>query len=154
MNTIHELIARQALDRPDECFLTFNEQSLTFGELRDQVEVAAACLRSNGFEPGHRILIMMRNHPDHVILYLALAWIDCVSVEVSMHLKRSGVELMIEDADPHAIVVDHEFAEEMQAAKTHVQRSDIPIFVRDPAGNALEFKSFRDPSRLFARQDP
>ncbi len=24
------------------------------------------------------------------------------------------------------------------------------FFVRDPAGNALEFKSFRDPSRLFA----
>ncbi len=25
------------------------------------------------------------------------------------------------------------------------------LFVRDPAGNALEFKAFRDPSRLFAR---
>jgi extradiol dioxygenase family protein len=24
------------------------------------------------------------------------------------------------------------------------------MFIRDPAGNALEFKSFRDPSRLFA----
>jgi hypothetical protein len=27
------------------------------------------------------------------------------------------------------------------------------LFVRDPSGNALEFKAFRDPSRLFAR-DP
>ena len=25
------------------------------------------------------------------------------------------------------------------------------FFVKDPSGNALEFKSFRDPSRLFAR---
>jgi uncharacterized protein len=25
------------------------------------------------------------------------------------------------------------------------------FFVRDPSGNALEFKSFRDPSRVFAR---
>jgi extradiol dioxygenase family protein len=25
------------------------------------------------------------------------------------------------------------------------------FFIRDPSGNALEFKSFRDPSRLFAR---
>jgi len=25
------------------------------------------------------------------------------------------------------------------------------MFVRDPSGNALEFKAFRDPSRLFAR---
>ncbi len=26
------------------------------------------------------------------------------------------------------------------------------FFVRDPAGNALEFKSFRDPAQLFARE--
>ena len=26
------------------------------------------------------------------------------------------------------------------------------MFLRDPAGNALEFKAFRDPSRLFARE--
>ena len=25
------------------------------------------------------------------------------------------------------------------------------MFIRDPSGNALEFKSFRDPTRLFAR---
>jgi extradiol dioxygenase family protein len=25
------------------------------------------------------------------------------------------------------------------------------MFFRDPSGNALEFKSFKDPSRLFAR---
>lgn len=25
------------------------------------------------------------------------------------------------------------------------------VFIRDPSGNALEFKSFRDPKRLFAR---
>ena len=25
------------------------------------------------------------------------------------------------------------------------------LFVRDPSGNALEFKSFRDPARIFAR---
>ena len=27
------------------------------------------------------------------------------------------------------------------------------FFIRDPAGNALEMKSFRDPSRLFARDE-
>lgn len=27
------------------------------------------------------------------------------------------------------------------------------FFIRDPAGNALEMKSFRDPSRLFARAE-
>ena len=29
----------------------------------------------------------------------------------------------------------------------------MTFFVRDPSGNALEFKSFRDPSRMFAADD-
>jgi extradiol dioxygenase family protein len=28
------------------------------------------------------------------------------------------------------------------------------FFVVDPSGNALEFKAFKDPSRLFARTEP
>lgn len=28
------------------------------------------------------------------------------------------------------------------------------MFFYDPSGNALEFKTFRDPSRLFAKQAP
>lgn len=28
------------------------------------------------------------------------------------------------------------------------------LFVRDPSGNALEFKAFRDPGQLFARDEP
>jgi extradiol dioxygenase family protein len=27
------------------------------------------------------------------------------------------------------------------------------FFVRDPSGNALEFKAFRDPEQLFARRE-
>lgn len=56
----------------------------------------------------------------------------------------------------------HALAERLRAAGTsfliepHVRFEGQPgeqatLFVRDPSGNALEFKSFRDPSRLFAR---
>ncbi len=49
-------------------------------------------------------------------------------------LRAGGVEFLIE---PRV-----RFAGEVGEQAT--------LFVRDPAGNALEFKSFRDPARLFA----
>src|SRR5215213_9392196 len=68
---------------------------------------------------------------------------------------------------PHfGLVLDwqawHELVERLRAAGTrfllepHVRFAGRPgeqatLFLADPAGNALEFKAFRDPSRLFAR---
>lgn len=54
-------------------------------------------------------------------------------------------------------------AERLRQAETefliepHVRFSGEPgeqatFFITDPSGNALEFKSFKDPSRMFARQ--
>ncbi|WP_262705329.1 MULTISPECIES: VOC family protein [Streptomyces] len=56
----------------------------------------------------------------------------------------------------------HEFAEQLRAAgvpfdiEPHRRFPGEPgeqwtMFFRDPAGNALEFKSFRDESMVFAR---
>lgn len=56
----------------------------------------------------------------------------------------------------------HELAGRLREAEVpfliepHTRFQDQPgeqatLFITDPSGNALEFKSFRDPSRLFAR---
>jgi extradiol dioxygenase family protein len=62
-----------------------------------------------------------------------LAWPDWEAL--ARRLRAAGVEFLIE---PHV-----RFRGEVGEQGT--------FFVRDPSGNALEFKSFRDPARLFAR---
>jgi extradiol dioxygenase family protein len=54
---------------------------------------------------------------------------------LSERLRASGIPFLIE---PHI-----RFAGQVGEQAT--------FFLRDPSGNALEFKSFKDPSRLFAR---
>jgi extradiol dioxygenase family protein len=56
--------------------------------------------------------------------------------ELRDRLARSGTPFLI---SPHV-----RFAGKVGEQAT--------LFVRDPSGNALEFKSFRDPARLFARE--
>jgi extradiol dioxygenase family protein len=55
--------------------------------------------------------------------------------QLAERLRAQGVEFVIE---PYV-----RFAGQVGEQAT--------MFFRDPAGNALEFKSFRDPSRLFAK---
>jgi len=62
-----------------------------------------------------------------------LEWKNWEGMQV--RLRESGVPFLIE---PHV-----RFRGKIGEQAT--------LFVRDPSGNALEFKSFRDPARLFAR---
>lgn len=64
---------------------------------------------------------------------LVLAWDDWVAMRT--RLTEAGVAFLI---DPHV-----RFQGRVGEQAT--------LFVVDPSGNAIEFKSFRDPARLFAR---
>jgi extradiol dioxygenase family protein len=64
---------------------------------------------------------------------LVLEWDEWHAL--AQRLRRSGIKFMIE---PHIRF----------AGKPGEQAT---MFIADPSGNGLEFKAFRDPARLFAR---
>jgi carnitine-CoA ligase len=125
MLTLTELIDVQAERRPDQVFLTFEGTTITFAELRGRVRRAAATFRRAGFANGQRIMIMMGNRPQHAIAYFALAAIGCVVVEASIHFKRSGIELQLEDADPHHLIVDPAHVDDVAAALQALGRDKL-----------------------------
>jgi carnitine-CoA ligase len=126
MLTLTELIDAQAERRPDQVFLVFEGHPLTFADLRRQVRQAAAALQHAGFASGQRVMLMMGNRPQHAVVYFALAALGCVVVEVSIHFKRNGIELQLEDSDPHHLIVDPVHIEDVVAALQALGR-DKPI---------------------------
>jgi carnitine-CoA ligase len=116
MHTIVELIEARSRDHSDDIFLSFAGQTTTFRELHEQVRKGSAALRKAGFAPNDRVLVMAPNRPDHVVLYLALAWTGCVIIETSTLLKRSGIELQLEDSDPRFVIVGSSHLDEVRAA--------------------------------------
>ena len=102
-------------------------------------------------------------------------WIDFdfFGHQVVAHLTdRAPGEVETNEVDGHAVPASHfgvvldweEFPRVADLLKSHevefliepyIRFEEKPgeqatMFVRDPSGNALEFKSFRDPSQLFA----
>ena len=102
-------------------------------------------------------------------------WIDFdfFGHQITAHLSEPGDVAAANPVDGDAVPVRHFGAilpwAEWQELAARLARHDLDFliepkirfagqvgeqgtfFVRDPSGNALEFKSFRDPARLFAR---
>ena len=101
-------------------------------------------------------------------------WVDFFGRQLVAHLARGAQrDGATNPVDGHAVPVRHfgvvlawddwhALAERLRAARVAfliepgIRFAGQPgeqatLFVRDPAGNALEFKAFRDPRQLFAR---
>lgn len=103
------------------------------------------------------------------------AWIDfdCFGHQIVAHLQPDGAgDRAVNHVDGHGVPVPHFGVilpmEEWEQLAARLQNAKVPfviepyirfkgqpgeqatMFVRDPSGNALEFKSFRDFSQIFA----
>ncbi|MCG8522812.1 MAG: acyl--CoA ligase, partial [Pseudomonadales bacterium] len=116
MKTIAQLIEIRASKEPDKVFLRFENETVTFGDLKIRVAQTAASLRAFGLVSGDRVGLMMANHPDHLFLYLALSWLGATSIEFGIHLKRLGLETQLRDAEPRFVFADAAFAGELEPA--------------------------------------
>lgn len=138
MFTLHELIQKRARERPDKIFLKFVGEALTYRELEARVSAAASVLRGHGIKAENRVAVMMANHVEHVVIYLALAWIGAISVEFSTHLKRGGIQLQLNDAEPQFFIVDSVFLDQAIAALEEVRFVSPRVLVRGAEGAGLK----------------
>ena len=68
--------------------LTGGAGDLSYAELHDQVCRTAAGLRSLGLQPEQRMLMLMADSPQFVVVYLAAMRIGAIPVPVSHHAAR------------------------------------------------------------------
>jgi extradiol dioxygenase family protein/acyl carrier protein len=138
--------------------MTTSQFHLAFG-VRDLEEARAFYIDTIGCRPGRET----HNHIDF----------DMFGHHVVAHLVTAGPTAAASEFDGHAVPVPH-FGLNLDRARweqlaARLRRSrcsfrEYPharlvgqtgehdtLFVYDPSGNALEFKSFRDPAQVFAR---
>ena len=116
METIAQLVARQGRERPDAPFLTFDGRTTSFGDLQRAVARATSVFHAEGFSAGKRVMIMAGSSPRHIVAYLTLVSLGCVIIELSVHYRRNCIQLQLEDADPHRLIVEPVHAEDVLAA--------------------------------------
>lgn len=131
--TIRQLLEELAAQQPEHVYCRWEGRDYTVREIDERVDRLAAGLVQHGLEAGNRVLVMLPQHIDHVILILALLKTGIVWVPVNIHAKGEALQFLIAHADPVAAIVDEEYR---AAAAPMLAAQDIGriIWRGEPAG--------------------
>jgi benzoate-CoA ligase family protein len=83
---------------------------LSYADLHDRVCRTAAGLRTIGLRPEQRLLMLMADSPEFVIVYLATMRMGGIPVPVSTMLHADGVAELLRDSRARLLAVTPQFA--------------------------------------------
>src|SRR5688500_13667023 len=84
-------IDRAARHFPHEPAILFEGRTITYLELRDQVQRVASGLAAAGVRPGDRVALFLPNTPAFVVAYQACQWLGAVTVSVNVMLATDEI---------------------------------------------------------------
>jgi carnitine-CoA ligase len=120
--TIRKTLEESARRDPDREFLVYDDKVITTAEMDRLANRFANGLAKLGLEAGDRVALMLPNHPDHFIAFLACVKLGLVQVPVNANLRGASLEYLVEHSEPRAAIADTVFAEALlpALAKTRI----------------------------------
>jgi benzoate-CoA ligase family protein len=107
---------RLAAGEGDRLALTGPAGELSYTQLWDRVRRTAAGLRAIGVQPEQRILMVMSDSPNFVVVYLAAMRVGAIPVPVSTMLRADGIAELLRDSRARFMAVTSEFAAAAESA--------------------------------------
>src|SRR5918994_1496823 len=98
-------------------------ETWTFAQLAEQISTHAAGLRAFGVEPGHRVLLMMRNRPDFHWLDTAAQMLRATPVSIYISNSAKEIRYLASHAEARVAVVD----DAVHLGRLHEARAGLPL---------------------------
>lgn len=117
-----DLLAHHAATRPHHHFLRTADGTIDYTTANHRVEDLSARFHGLGLAAGDRVMVVMGNGIEHVLVWLALNRIGVVSVPVNRDLTRPLLARSIDLIAPAAFVVEADVAANLPA-------TDAPVLV-------------------------
>ena len=127
--TLAQVLARHAAERPDAESLVTNTARLTYAALDAEVRQTAAGLHGMGIGKGDHVAILMGNDEKWLILFYAAASIGAVTVPVNTRFKAAELQYCLEQADCKALFYTARFLNIDFAAMVEEVRPRLPKLV-------------------------
>lgn len=111
--TFYDLINRNAVNFGESpaWFEVDDERTLTFRQIKAQVDRLAAGLRKMGVSHGDRLGILAKNSLEYYLLYGAAAALGAIMLPVNWRLSQEEVLYNLKDGEPVAVFADPEYEE-------------------------------------------
>src|ERR1700753_1335688 len=99
-------VARHACSIPDQIALRFQGESITWADLHQRVQLAAAGFAERGVQGGDRVAILMTNRPECLEAVLAANALGAIAVPVNFRLAPAEAAYVLADSGARLIVTD------------------------------------------------
>jgi len=97
--SVASALANRATTDPEQPFILFGGETLTYGEVEGRSEALAASLYGLGIEPGDRIALVLPAWPEFVISLFAAAKIGAVVVPLNPRLTAPELQYMLRHSE-------------------------------------------------------
>ena len=78
---------------------------VTYGQLQNQIEAAAAALRAGGVQAGEPIAIVLPNNLEFLVAFLGTTWARAIAAPLNPGYKVEEFRFYMEDAGARAVIV-------------------------------------------------
>jgi non-ribosomal peptide synthetase component E (peptide arylation enzyme) len=124
--TFYHHIETRARLHPDRVVFIDEHRSITYAELKNQVDRCAAFLRSIGIGKGDVVTLQFPNRIEFPIVFFSLELIGAIANKISPDFRRREVEYILRFSKSKAYVCAGEFKNFDYAAMIHELVADLP----------------------------
>lgn len=135
MTSVTASVAWWARVQPQRLALVYQSQRLSYAQLQERVECAAALLQSKGIQAGDVVAMLMKNSAAFLELSLAIAHVGAVLLPINYRLGADEVGYIAEHAGVKLLFADDELIANAPAA--------IAVVAVNPAAQ-LDSRSLSD----------
>ena len=94
-------------------YLIYGDERISYEQAHVEVNCFASYLSDLGVEHGDRVAILMRNYPEWVLTYWAVASLGAIAVGMNAWWTGPEIEFAVDDCEPKVIVCDQERLEKL-----------------------------------------
>ena len=117
MNTIGELLERNARFYPGKEALVFEDKRYTYRQLVERAKRVADGLHRLGLRRQDRVAILAMNCAEYVELLCAGDWAGYIVATVNFRLAVPEIEWMLRDSTPRVLVFEAQYADSVAALR-------------------------------------
>lgn len=125
INVAEELVDRNVEEgRGDSVAIYFEDDSITYRELQDQVNQVSNGLEEVGVEPGDRVMVRFPNRPEAIVSILAIQKLGAIALPSMKLLRAKEITHILNNAEASTIVVYDGLLEEVENALPDLETVD------------------------------
>lgn len=123
MNTLGDMLRRNAHLTPDRPALIFEEREITFAHLLDRANRLASALWQRGIRKGDRVGVLSMNRPEFVEIYSAGELAGFCLSPLNFRLAPSELAWIIGDSDPSLLFFEDQYTDTIEAIRDQLPDS-------------------------------